>query len=70
MGVPGPNTEGLENLEKCFWDETLRIELSGLEQRHLSVVDIPRLFHSKDDNFDIFAGMYTDNGRSHKVLDS
>ncbi|KAF4207309.1 hypothetical protein CNMCM8927_003583 [Aspergillus lentulus] len=46
MGVPGPNTESLENLEKRFSDDILRIELSGPEQRHLSVVDVPGLFHN------------------------
>lgn len=50
MGVPGPNTESLENLDKRFSDDILRIELSGPEQRHLSVVDVPGLFHSKDNN--------------------
>lgn len=48
MGVPGPNTESLENLDKRFSDDILKIELSGPEQRHLSVVDVPGLFHSKD----------------------
>ncbi|RHZ48745.1 uncharacterized protein CDV56_100061, partial [Aspergillus thermomutatus] len=46
MGVPGPNTESLENLEKRFSDDILRIELSGPKQRHLSVVDVPGLFHN------------------------
>jgi hypothetical protein len=69
MGVPGPNTESLENLEKRFSDDTLRIELSGPEQRHLSVVDVPGLFHSKDESLDISAGMFTDDDRSHKVPD-
>lgn len=58
MGVPGPNTESLENLEKRFSDDILRIELSGPEQRHLSVVDVPGLFHSKDNNFRIFIGVF------------
>lgn len=69
MGVPGPNTESLENLEKRFSDDILRIELSGPEQRHLSVVDVPGLFHSKDNNFRIFIWVFFDNGRSHKVPD-
>ncbi|KAK9604807.1 hypothetical protein V6Z93_002758 [Aspergillus fumigatus] len=46
MGVPGPNTESLENLDKRFSDDILKIELSGPEQRHLSVVDVPGLFHN------------------------
>jgi hypothetical protein len=47
MGVPSPNTESLENLKKCFLDDILKIKLSGLEQQHLSMVNIPSLFHSK-----------------------
>ncbi|KAL3482061.1 P-loop containing nucleoside triphosphate hydrolase protein [Aspergillus californicus] len=46
MGIPGPNTEDLENLEKRFSDDILKIELSGPDQRHLSVVDVPGLFHN------------------------
>lgn len=46
-GLPAPNTEGnLENLDKRFSDDVLKIELSGPEHRHLSVVDVPGLFHS------------------------
>ena len=47
MGVPGPSTQDLENLEKRFSDDILKIELSGPEHQHLSVVDVPGLFHSK-----------------------
>ncbi|KAL4994952.1 P-loop containing nucleoside triphosphate hydrolase protein [Aspergillus recurvatus] len=47
MGVPGPTTENLEDLTKRFPDDILKIELSGPEHRHLSVVDAPGLFHSK-----------------------
>ncbi|KAF4547379.1 Dynamin central region-containing protein 1 [Elsinoe fawcettii] len=47
MGLPtilNPNTE---ELSRRFSNDILRIELSGPEQQHLSVVDVPGLFHSK-----------------------
>jgi hypothetical protein len=47
MGLPGPNTENLEDLEKRFSDDILKIELSGPDHHHLSVVDVPGLFHSE-----------------------
>lgn len=47
MGVPGPSTTELEGLDKRFSDDILKIELSGPQHRHLSVVDVPGLFHSK-----------------------
>ncbi|KAI9045152.1 dynamin family protein [Aspergillus affinis] len=46
MGLPGPNDKELENLEKRFSDDILKIELSGPDQLHLSVVDVPGLFHN------------------------
>lgn len=47
MGLPGPSTKNIEDLEKRFSDDILRIELSGPEHHHLSVVDVPGLFHSR-----------------------
>jgi hypothetical protein len=47
MGVPGPDTEDLKNLDKRFSDDILRIEISGPQHQNLSVVDVPGLFHSK-----------------------
>ncbi|KAK7189313.1 hypothetical protein DPSP01_012984 [Paraphaeosphaeria sporulosa] len=46
MGLPGPNTVNLEDLEKRFSDDILKIELSGPDHHHLSVVDVPGLFHN------------------------
>ncbi|KAL5048581.1 hypothetical protein BDW71DRAFT_213326 [Aspergillus fruticulosus] len=46
MGIPGPNTTDLENIPKRFSDDILRIELSGPEHNHLSVVDVPGLYHN------------------------
>ncbi|KAJ5752683.1 hypothetical protein N7520_009600 [Penicillium odoratum] len=46
MGIPGPNTKNLEDVEKRFSDDILKIELSGPDHRHLSVVDVPGLFHN------------------------
>jgi hypothetical protein len=47
MGLPGPNTKDVENISKRFSDDTLKIELSGPDHHHLSVVDVPGLFHSE-----------------------
>ena len=67
MGLPGPGTENLEDLEKRFSDDILKIELSGPDHHYLSVVDVPGLFHSKRD-----AGLsqsITDYSRSYQVSD-
>ncbi|KAL5345014.1 hypothetical protein ACLOAV_009967 [Pseudogymnoascus australis] len=45
MGLPGPNND-IENLEKRFSDDILKIELSGPHHTNLSVVDVPGLFHN------------------------
>ncbi|KAH8807237.1 P-loop containing nucleoside triphosphate hydrolase protein [Xylogone sp. PMI_703] len=45
MGLPGPDDD-IENIEKRFSDDILKIELSGPEHYHLSVVDVPGLFHN------------------------
>ncbi|KFY50419.1 hypothetical protein V495_00273 [Pseudogymnoascus sp. VKM F-4514 (FW-929)] len=45
MGLPGPNND-IENLEKRFSDDILKIELSGPNHTNLSVVDVPGLFHN------------------------
>lgn len=55
MGVPGPKTANLEDVEKRF-SYILKIELSGPDHRHLSVVDVPGLFHSKVTTRDIELG--------------
>lgn len=47
MGLPTSTDESVEDLPKRFSDDILRIELSGPEHHHLSVVDVPGLFHSK-----------------------
>ncbi|KAL4962935.1 dynamin family protein [Aspergillus stella-maris] len=46
MGIPGPSTTELENIDKRFSDDILKIELSGPGHNHLSVVDVPGLFHN------------------------
>ncbi|KAI9812239.1 MAG: hypothetical protein M1832_000471 [Thelocarpon impressellum] len=46
MGLPHPNAQDVEDLEKRFSDDILKIELSGPEHHHLSVVDVPGLFHN------------------------
>lgn len=47
MGLLRPNSEDKEDLEKRFSDDILKIEISGPDHHHLSVVDVPGLFHSK-----------------------
>jgi hypothetical protein len=47
MGLPNSDGQDIENLAKRFSDDILRIEISGPDQHHLSVVDVPGLFHSK-----------------------
>lgn len=47
MGLPRPGTEDVEDLEKRFSNHVLKVELSGPDHPHLSVVDVPGLFHSK-----------------------
>ncbi|CAG8237941.1 unnamed protein product [Penicillium salamii] len=37
MGIPGPKAKNLEDVEKRFSDDILKIELSGPDHRHLSV---------------------------------
>ncbi|KAK7883400.1 hypothetical protein LTR67_011271 [Exophiala xenobiotica] len=46
MGLPRPGGSGLDNLERRFSDNVLKVELSGPEHHHLSVVDVPGLFHN------------------------
>ncbi|KAL1969323.1 hypothetical protein VTN77DRAFT_9515 [Rasamsonia byssochlamydoides] len=46
MGLPSPGAEKTEDFEKRFSGDVLKIELSGPEQLHLSVVDVPGLFHN------------------------
>ncbi|KAL3482095.1 P-loop containing nucleoside triphosphate hydrolase protein [Aspergillus californicus] len=46
MGLPGPSTPDIEHIDKRFSDDILKIELSGPGQHHLSVVDVPGLFHN------------------------
>lgn len=47
MGLPNSDGQDIENLTKRFSDDILRIEISEPDQHHLSVVDVPGLFHSK-----------------------
>jgi hypothetical protein len=47
MGLPAASDHHFEDLTKRFSDDVLRIELFGPEHHHLSVVDVPGLFHSE-----------------------
>ena len=52
MGLPKSGTLDVDNVTtKRFSDDILKIELTGPEQSHLSVVDVPGLFHSECDTF-------------------
>lgn len=46
MGLPRADTASADQCEKRFSDNVLKVELSGPEHHHLSVVDVPGLFHS------------------------
>ncbi|BCR91453.1 dynamin family protein [Aspergillus chevalieri] len=46
MGLPSTQTAGFVELDKRFSDDILKIELSDPEHSHLSVVDVPGLFHN------------------------
>ncbi|KIX03127.1 uncharacterized protein Z518_06677 [Rhinocladiella mackenziei CBS 650.93] len=46
MGLPRVDATNLDNLERRFSDNVLKVELSGPEHHHLSVVDVPGLFHN------------------------
>ncbi|CUS11644.1 unnamed protein product [Tuber aestivum] len=46
MGLPRPGTEDVDDLEKRFSNHVLKVELSGPDHPHLSVVDVPGLFHN------------------------
>nr|POE96532.1 interferon-induced gtp-binding protein mx2 [Quercus suber] len=45
MGLPGVDDKNVEEMDKRFSDDILKIELCGPEHHHLSVVDVPGLFH-------------------------
>ncbi|KAM3551913.1 hypothetical protein ARSEF4850_007638 [Beauveria asiatica] len=46
MGLPNSDDQDVEELNKRFSDDILWIEISGPDQHHLSVVDVPGLFHN------------------------
>ncbi|KAK3045424.1 hypothetical protein LTR09_012975 [Extremus antarcticus] len=46
MGLPAASDLAVADLPKRFSDDVLKIELSGPEHHHLSVVDVPGLFHN------------------------
>ena len=47
MGLPSGDLSSLGEVEKRFSDDVLKIEIAGPDHHHLSVVDVPGLFHSK-----------------------
>jgi hypothetical protein len=47
MGLPTPNSGNIEDMAKRFSDDVFKIEISGPTHHHLSVVDVPGLFHSR-----------------------
>ncbi|GJN87045.1 hypothetical protein PLIIFM63780_010627 [Purpureocillium lilacinum] len=46
MGLPNSDDGDIENSAKRFSDDILRIEIFGPDQHHMSVVDVPGLFHN------------------------
>lgn len=49
MGLPVICDQDLDAWDQRFSEDVLKIELSGPDYHHLSVVDVPGLFHSKKD---------------------
>lgn len=47
MGLPTPGADSKKGFDKRFSGDVLKIEVFGPRQSHLSVVDVPGLFHSK-----------------------
>ena len=47
MGLPSSNQADVDDLRKRFSEDILKIELAGPDQHHLSIVDVPGLFHSQ-----------------------
>lgn len=45
MGLPATGDD-IENVDKRFSNDVLKIEISGPQQSHLSFLDTPGLFHS------------------------
>ncbi len=50
MGLPRAGNP-IEDLKTRFSNDVLKIELSRPEDPHLSLVDIPGLFHSEDSSY-------------------
>ncbi|QGA19055.1 hypothetical protein EYB26_006743 [Talaromyces marneffei] len=46
MGLPTPGAESKDGFDKRFSGDVLQIEVFGPKQPHLSVVDVPGLFHN------------------------
>ncbi|KAF2008465.1 hypothetical protein BU24DRAFT_415823 [Aaosphaeria arxii CBS 175.79] len=46
MRLPASSAKDLEDVDKRFSDDVLKIELAGPDQHHLSFVDVPGLFHN------------------------
>jgi hypothetical protein len=47
MGLPPSTQKNVDLIDRRFSDDVLSITLSGPEHQHLSIVDVPGLFHSK-----------------------
>lgn len=47
MGLPTPGSDSKKGYDKRFSGDVLKIEVFGPKQLHLSVVDVPGLFHSE-----------------------
>jgi hypothetical protein len=45
MGLPTPGAESKKGFDKRFSGDVLKVEVFGPKQPHLSVVDVPGLFH-------------------------
>lgn len=53
MGLPA-HGDPVESCSKRFANDVLKIEISGPEERHLSFVDLPGLYHSGLTEYDCY----------------
>ena len=69
MGLPSTKNRDFENLEKRFSNDILKIELSGPQHHHLSVVDVAGRFHSTSTAPRVKLDLPLNDNRSNQVSD-
>lgn len=59
MGLPRPTDKVEDAPDKRFSSDILKIELSGPKHQHLTIVDVPGLFHSKYSSHGSFCDLFS-----------